>query len=46
MHLQPVFQEARVFGGATSTDFFNRGICLPSGAGLTDKDLERIEACL
>ena len=46
MHLQPVFQEARVFGGATSADFFNRGICLPSGAGLADKDLERIEACL
>ena len=25
---------------------FNRGLCLPSGAGLTRKDLARIEACL
>ena len=46
MHLQPVFRKCRVYGGDVSADFFARGLCLPSGAGLTRKDLERIEACL
>lgn len=46
MHLQPVFAELPVFGGEVSADFFERGICLPSGAGLDGNDLERIAAAL
>ena len=45
MHLQPVFQTThpcRVLGGAVSEDFFNRGLCLPSGTAMTDKDLHRV----
>ncbi len=46
LHLQPAFRKCRVYGGAVAEDLFNRGLCLPSGAGLTRKDLARIEACL
>ncbi len=46
LHLQPAFRKCRVYGGAVVEDLFNRGLCLPSGAGLSRKDLARIEACL
>jgi dTDP-4-amino-4,6-dideoxygalactose transaminase len=36
MHLQPVFADCRVRGGAVSASFFDRGLCLPSGSNLTD----------
>ncbi len=42
MHLQPVFKECRHFGGGISEQLFNRGLCLPSGSGMTDDDLERV----
>lgn len=42
MHLQPVFKHAKIYGGAVSTRLFHAGVCLPSGAGLTVADLERI----
>ncbi len=42
MHLQPVFKDCRVRGGAVSEGIFRDGLCLPSGSGLTDQDLERI----
>lgn len=42
MHLQPVFKTCRAFGGAVSEDLFRRGLCLPSGAGLTSRQLARI----
>ena len=42
MHLQPVFQGYRIRGGVVSEDLFNRGLCLPSGTAMTDKDLDRI----
>ena len=32
----------RVFGGEVSEDFFNRGLCLPSGTAMTNGDLDRI----
>ncbi len=46
MHLQSVFSGGRVYGGKMSEDLFARGICLPSGAGLSPDDLERIKAVL
>ena len=42
MHLQPVFSECRVRGGAVSERLFERGLCLPSGSSLTGSDLERV----
>jgi dTDP-4-amino-4,6-dideoxygalactose transaminase len=42
LHLQPVFAGCRVQGGAVAEDFFRRGLCLPSGAGLTRAELARI----
>jgi dTDP-4-amino-4,6-dideoxygalactose transaminase len=42
MHLQPVFRDCVMRGGAVSTDLFHRGLCLPSGSALTDQDRERV----
>lgn len=42
LHMQPVFADCRAYGGAVAEDFFRRGLCLPSGAGLTRADLARI----
>jgi pyridoxal phosphate-dependent aminotransferase EpsN len=41
MHLQPVFAQCECIGGGVSTDIFDRGLCLPSGSGMTDDELER-----
>ncbi len=46
MHLQPVFKGLPVYGGAVAEDLFRRGICLPSGSGLTEEDYDRISAVL
>jgi dTDP-4-amino-4,6-dideoxygalactose transaminase len=42
LHLQPVFANAEVFGGAVAEDLFNHGLCLPSGSNLTDDDRDRV----
>jgi dTDP-4-amino-4,6-dideoxygalactose transaminase len=42
MHLQPVFAECRVRGGAVSEEIFEKGLCLPSGSSLTTQDLGRV----
>ena len=42
MHLQPVFKNAPFHGDGTSEALFAQGLCLPSGAGLTDADIERV----
>lgn len=42
MHLQPVFRGARVRGGAVAADLFERGLCLPSGTGMTEGDVQRV----
>jgi dTDP-4-amino-4,6-dideoxygalactose transaminase len=42
MHLQPVFRGSRVRGGAVAADLFARGLCLPSGTGMTDRDVRRV----
>src|SRR5690606_7293355 len=46
MHLQPVFAEAPYYGGSVAEDLFDRGLCLPSGSNLTDKDRERITSVI
>jgi len=35
MHLQPVFRDCDVIGGAVAEDLFRRGLCLPSGSSLS-----------
>jgi len=42
MHLQPVFRSAKIFGGEVNRRLFNAGLCLPTGASLTQSDVERI----
>jgi dTDP-4-amino-4,6-dideoxygalactose transaminase len=42
MHLQPVFGDAPAYGGQVSSSLFERGLCLPSGSGLTDAEQQRV----
>jgi dTDP-4-amino-4,6-dideoxygalactose transaminase len=42
MHLQPVFADCPVVGGAVAAGLFERGLCLPSGTSLTEADLARV----
>lgn len=42
MHQQPVFRHYEAVGGAVAERLFERGLCLPSGTALMDKDLDRI----
>jgi dTDP-4-amino-4,6-dideoxygalactose transaminase len=42
MHLQPVFKDAPFYGDGTSERLFERGLCLPSGSGLTNEDIMRV----
>lgn len=46
MHLQPVFSGARVFGGEVDANLFRTGLCLPSGAGMTDSDIARVSGVI
>jgi dTDP-4-amino-4,6-dideoxygalactose transaminase len=46
LHLQPVFAGCRTYGGAVAELLFERGLCLPSGTGLTAADRRRVAACL
>ena len=44
MHLQPVFASAEMHGGKVSARLFDQGLCLPSGAGLSEEDRSRVIA--
>jgi dTDP-4-amino-4,6-dideoxygalactose transaminase len=46
MHLQPIFENFPNYSDGTSEDLFERGLCLPSGSNLTNKDLERVVALI
>ncbi|MBX3739267.1 MAG: DegT/DnrJ/EryC1/StrS family aminotransferase [Candidatus Didemnitutus sp.] len=46
MHLQPIFKDARCYGGEVSERLFRDGLCLPSGSNLTTADLERVAAAV
>lgn len=46
MHLQPLFAEAPAVIDGTSTRLFEQGLCLPSGTGLTEKELDRVISAL
>jgi dTDP-4-amino-4,6-dideoxygalactose transaminase len=42
MHLQPVFKTARTVGGDFSAALFSRGLCLPSGTGMTREEQDAV----
>ena len=42
MHLQPVFKGTKCVVDGTSEEYFSRGICLPSGANMSDELVEKI----
>ncbi len=44
MHLQPVFGDAPRQVSGEAERLFERGICLPSGSGMTDPEIERVLA--
>jgi pyridoxal phosphate-dependent aminotransferase EpsN len=46
MHMQPVFEEARVVGGCVAEKAFERGLCLPSGSAMTQQQVEQVVAVL
>jgi dTDP-4-amino-4,6-dideoxygalactose transaminase len=46
MHLQPVFRDCEVVGGAVAEALFRGGLCLPSGTAMSAADLERVCAVI
>jgi pyridoxal phosphate-dependent aminotransferase EpsN len=42
LHLQPVFAGCRCRGGDVARDLFERGLCLPSGSGMSGTDVARV----
>jgi len=42
MHLQPLFASAPARIDGTAAWVFERGLCLPSGSGMADDDLDRV----
>jgi len=44
MHMQPVFADCRMVGGAVCEQMFRQGLCLPSGSSLTAHDRDRVVA--
>lgn len=37
MHQQPLFKGTKIIGGSVSDGLFSKGLCLPSGCGLTNQ---------
>ncbi|WP_339922438.1 DegT/DnrJ/EryC1/StrS family aminotransferase [uncultured Cyclobacterium sp.] len=42
MHLQPMYKNAPYYGGNIAENLFLKGLCLPSGSGLNEEELDRI----
>lgn len=42
MHLQPAYENYSCIGGEVSENIFNKGICLPSGTGMTNESQNRV----
>ena len=42
LHLQPLYRGCECIGGTVANDLFTRGLCLPSGSGMTEADFERV----
>jgi pyridoxal phosphate-dependent aminotransferase EpsN len=46
MHMQPIYADYPMYGGAVGRRLFEVGLCLPSGSALTEADRERIFAVI
>jgi dTDP-4-amino-4,6-dideoxygalactose transaminase len=46
MHLQPVFRNCSVRGGAVAEQLFERGLCLPSGSGMSEAEQASVIAAV
>ncbi|MGV6829432.1 MAG: aminotransferase class I/II-fold pyridoxal phosphate-dependent enzyme [Flavobacteriales bacterium] len=46
MHLQPIYKGEKYYGNDEAELLFERGLCLPSGSNLDDKQINRIEKAL
>lgn len=46
MHLQPIFQGYEMIGGTVAESLFEQGLCLPSGTGLTQAQLDYVVAAI
>lgn len=46
LHLQPAFRNAPAVGGSVAAGLFERGLCLPSGSGMTAEQQGRVIAVL
>ena len=46
MHLQPVYASNPFYGNGISENLFTRGLCLPSGSGMTDEDVVRVSKAI
>ncbi|MFP4601185.1 MAG: DegT/DnrJ/EryC1/StrS family aminotransferase, partial [Persicimonas sp.] len=42
MHLQPVFEDCEMIGGAVCEELFDKGLCLASGSSLARSDQDRV----
>ena len=43
MHLQPIYKDYEYYGNGVCDDFFDNGLCLPSGSNMTSENFERIK---
>lgn len=46
MHMQPVFAKYPFYGAGVCEGLFERGLCLPSGSNMCDKDMDRIKSAI
>lgn len=46
MHSQPIFADAETIGGEIGDEMYRRGICLPTGSGMSPADQNRVIAAL
>jgi len=42
MHLQPLYEGCEVVGGRVAEELFVKGLCLPSGTGMTEEEQTRV----
>ncbi len=42
MHLQPVYRDCEVVGGAVAEELFEKGLCLPSGTAMSAGGQQRV----
>jgi len=46
MHLQPIYRDSEMAGGAVCEQLYRTGLCLPSGSSMTTDDQARVIAAL